>query len=74
MVQSPDDPFVGKTAPGFCLPDAEGTSICLETFKGKWVVLYFYPRDHLFYTCRPLRFLTGNALVHGEKKLIPASP
>jgi peroxiredoxin Q/BCP len=46
MVQSPDDPFVGKTAPGFCLPDAEGTSICLETFKGKWVVLYFYPRDN----------------------------
>jgi len=46
MAQSPDDPFMGKIAPEFCLPDAEGTSICLETFKGKWVVLYFYPRDN----------------------------
>ncbi len=30
----------------FCLPDARGTSVCLETFRGTWVVLYFYPRDN----------------------------
>jgi peroxiredoxin Q/BCP len=46
MAQSHEDPFTGKMAPTFCLPDAEGASICLETFKGKWVVLYFYPRDN----------------------------
>jgi peroxiredoxin Q/BCP len=46
MVQSHEDPFIGKIAPTFCLPDAEGTSICLDSFKGKWVVLYFYPRDN----------------------------
>ena len=46
MAQSPDDPYLGRNAPGFCLPDAEGTSICLDSFKGKWVVLYFYPRDN----------------------------
>jgi peroxiredoxin Q/BCP len=40
------DPFVGKLAPSFCIPDAEGKEICLESFRGKWVVLYFYPRDN----------------------------
>jgi peroxiredoxin Q/BCP len=46
MAQSLDDPYMGRAAPAFCLPDAEGTSICLDSFKGKWVVLYFYPRDN----------------------------
>ena len=46
MVQSREDPLMGKHAVAFCLPDAEGTSICLDSFKGKWVVLYFYPRDN----------------------------
>jgi len=40
------DSFVGKPAPSFCLPDAEGKEVCLESFRGKWVVLYFYPRDN----------------------------
>jgi len=40
------DPLVGKSAPPFCLPDAGGREVCLETFRGKWVVLYFYPRDN----------------------------
>jgi peroxiredoxin Q/BCP len=46
MTQSQKDPFIGKKAPSFCLPDAQRTRICLESFKGKWVVLYFYPRDN----------------------------
>jgi thioredoxin-dependent peroxiredoxin len=46
MAQSQEDPFIGKKAAAFCLPDAEGTSICLDGFKGKWVVLYFYPKDN----------------------------
>ncbi|HVN65235.1 MAG TPA: redoxin domain-containing protein, partial [Methanomicrobiales archaeon] len=40
------DPFIGKPAPPFCLPDAEMKKVCLEHFRGKWVVLYFYPRDN----------------------------
>jgi len=39
-------PFVGRPAPPFCLPDAGGKEVCLEGFRGKWVVLYFYPRDN----------------------------
>jgi thioredoxin-dependent peroxiredoxin len=46
MAQSQEDPFIGKKAASFCLPDAEGTSICLDGFKRKWVVLYFYPKDN----------------------------
>lgn len=30
----------------FCLPDQNGKEICLKDLKGKWVVLYFYPRDN----------------------------
>lgn len=37
---------VGTPAPGFCLPDKNNTEICLNTFSGKWVVLYFYPKDN----------------------------
>lgn len=32
------------TAPDFTLPDQNENNISLSQFKGKWVVLYFYPR------------------------------
>jgi peroxiredoxin Q/BCP len=32
-------------APEFCLPDQDGNQVCLKDFTGKWVVLYFYPKD-----------------------------
>ena len=37
---------VGDEAPGFCLPDQNDEEICLDGFQGRWVVLYFYPRDN----------------------------
>ena len=37
---------VGTKAPDFTLPDADGKSVKLSDFVGKWVVLYFYPRDN----------------------------
>ncbi len=36
---------VGMTAPNFTLPSQEDRPISLSEFKGKWVVLYFYPKD-----------------------------
>jgi thioredoxin-dependent peroxiredoxin len=36
---------VGKKAPAFALQNQDGKIIKLADFKGKWVVLYFYPRD-----------------------------
>ena len=36
----------GKTAPAFTLTDAQGNKIALKDFKGKDVIIYFYPRDN----------------------------
>ena len=36
----------GSRAPGFCLPDANNKRVCLKDYVGKWVVLYFYPKDN----------------------------
>lgn len=36
----------GTPAPAFCLPDKDNTEICLTTFAGKWIILYFYPKDN----------------------------
>ncbi len=38
-------PQVGQQAPGFTLPSQDGSQIGLDSFRGKWVVLYFYPKD-----------------------------
>jgi peroxiredoxin Q/BCP len=38
-------PSVGSMAPDFTLNSQEGTAISLHSFRGKWVVLYFYPKD-----------------------------
>jgi peroxiredoxin Q/BCP len=40
-----DMPAVGAAAPGFNLTTNEGKQVNLNDFKGKWVVLYFYPKD-----------------------------
>jgi len=37
---------VGIKAPAFSLPDQNGTVHTLEDYKGKKVVLYFYPKDN----------------------------
>jgi peroxiredoxin Q/BCP len=36
-----------KVAPDFYLPDQNGKSRSLKEFRGRWVVLYFYPLDNL---------------------------
>ena len=36
---------VGSAAPNFTLPNQENQPISLADYKGKWVVLYFYPKD-----------------------------
>ena len=38
-------PAVGAQAPAFTLPSQTGAPVSLSDFKGKWVVLYFYPKD-----------------------------
>jgi thioredoxin-dependent peroxiredoxin len=38
-------PQVGQPAPDFALPSQEGSRVSLKDYRGKWVVLYFYPKD-----------------------------
>jgi thioredoxin-dependent peroxiredoxin len=38
-------PGVGETAPSFSLPDQEGKMHTLADYRGRYVLLYFYPKD-----------------------------
>ena len=37
---------VGQKASEFCLPNQDENEVCLRDLKGKWIVLYFYPKDN----------------------------
>jgi len=37
---------INTVAPEFCLPNQDDVEICLRDLKGKWIVLYFYPKDN----------------------------
>jgi peroxiredoxin Q/BCP len=66
-------PSVGSNAPDFSLPSQEGFSVSLKDYRGKWVVLYFYPKDqttgctreaHNFEVDQP-KYAAHNAVVLG---------
>jgi peroxiredoxin Q/BCP len=42
---TPTQPAAGTAAPDFSLATSDGSQISLKDYKGKWVVLYFYPKD-----------------------------
>jgi peroxiredoxin Q/BCP len=41
-----EPPQAGQSAPDFSLPSQDGSVLGLKDFRGKWVVLYFYPKDN----------------------------
>ena len=47
IARAADDslPTVGQSAPTFTLPSQTGDLVSLDSYHGKWVVLYFYPKD-----------------------------
>src|SRR5208282_1678611 len=66
-------PSEGSNAPDFTLPSQEGSSVNLKDYRGKWVVLYFYPKDqtpgcsreaHNFQVDQP-KYAERNAVVLG---------
>ena len=66
-------PSVGSNAPDFSLPSQEGSPVSLKDYRGKWVVLYFYPKDlttgctreaHNFEVDQP-KYAAHNAVVLG---------
>ena len=44
---TPDHPMisVGSPAPDFTLPTDDGGAVTLSSLRGKYVVLFFYPKD-----------------------------
>jgi len=38
-------PAAGTSAPDFSLTTGDGSQVSLKDYRGKWVVLYFYPKD-----------------------------
>ena len=66
-------PSEGSNAPDFTLPSQEGSPVSLKDYRGKWVVLYFYPKDqtpgcsreaHNFQVDQP-KYAERNAIVLG---------
>jgi thioredoxin-dependent peroxiredoxin len=45
LAQAGPAPEVGTMAPNFTLPSQDSPAVSLKDFRGKWVVLYFYPKD-----------------------------
>ncbi len=45
LVAADPMPQVGQQAPTFTLPSQDGSEVSLKDFHGKYVVLYFYPKD-----------------------------
>lgn len=37
---------INDNAPEFCIPNQDAVEICLRDLAGKWIVLYFYPKDN----------------------------
>lgn len=66
----------GQKAPDFCLPDQNENNVCLKDFDGKWIVLYFYPKDNTSGCTREAQDFTSlkgdfeseNAVVLGVSK------
>jgi len=42
---SPNTLVAGIKAPDFSVPDQDGKMVSLKDYKGKRVILYFYPKD-----------------------------
>ena len=45
QIAQADTPKIGQPAPNFKLPDQNGKTHTLNNFRGKWLALYFYPKD-----------------------------
>ena len=71
----------GEEALDFCLPDYKDEKHCLHDFRGKWAVLYFYPKDNTSGCTREAKDFTAmkeefekfNAVIIGISKDSPKS-
>jgi len=69
-------PEIGRKAPDFSLPDENGSVVSPDDFKGKKLVLYFYPKDSTpgcttearDFTARKQEFAAAGAVILGASK------
>ena len=67
---------IGDNAPDFCLLNQDEKEVCLNEYKGKNVVLYFYPKDNtpgcsleaMMFTKYKLEFEKNNTIILGISK------
>ena len=67
---------VGDQAPDFCLQNQDEEMICLKDYRGKNVILYFYPKDNtpgcsmeaMMFTQFKDEFENNNAIIFGISK------
>ena len=45
VTNAANQPAAGAAAPNFSLTTPDGSAVSLKDYRGKWVVLYFYPKD-----------------------------
>ena len=58
-------PAVGERAPDVALPDETGTVHCLADQRGRWTILYFYPKDDTpGCTVEACEFRDNNETIH----------
>ena len=66
-------PAVGTAAPDFTLNSQEGKPISLAQYRGKWVVLYFYPKNDTGCTIEAHNFQRDQAKYDAAKAVIGVS-
>jgi peroxiredoxin Q/BCP len=68
-------PTAGTVAPTFTLSDDRGEQVSLEDLRGRWVVLYWYPKDDTpGCTTEACEIRDNFALISGEAEVFGVSP
>lgn len=63
-------PAEGSVAPDFTLPSQEGSSLSLKDYRGKWVVLYFYPKDQTPGCTREAHNFQADQMKYAERNAV----
>jgi peroxiredoxin Q/BCP len=58
---------INEEAPEFCLKNQNNKDVCLKDFSGKWVVVYFYPKDNTPGCTLEARYFSINAKKFEQK-------
>jgi thioredoxin-dependent peroxiredoxin len=63
-------PAVGSPAPDLTLPSQEGSTVSLKDYRGKWVVLYFYPKDQTAGCTREARNFQADQAKYAQRNAV----